>query len=99
MMSSERNNSSSASYEVGGKSSSIKKVKSSNEKRKCGRSDPIDESEQEKIVSKLRQDAERQANTGRTTTFYLFRTIAGLFTAAMFYTIAYPYEIDHQVQK
>ena len=99
MMSSECNNSSSASYEVGGKSSSIKKKKSSNEKRKYGQSDPIDEIEQEKIVSELKRNAERQANTGRKATFYLLRTVAGLFAAAMFYTTAYPYDLDHQVQE
>lgn len=97
MMSTEGNNSSSAPFEVGGRTASIRQTKSSAEKRKSGTADPIDESEQEKIVSKLRQDAERQAHTGRTTTFYLFRSIAGLFAVAIFYTIFYPFDIDHQV--
>lgn len=80
-------------YQVGGKSAKRK----SSTKSEAEKTQPIDENEQEEIISELRQDAERLSNKGRTAFHYLFLAISGIFTMCLFYAIAYPLEMDHQV--
>ena len=88
-------------YEVGGRSAPrTKKSSSSATAAKKGveqNTVPIDESEQDKIVEKLKFDAERQARNGRTTFNYLFLTIAVIFATCLLYSIFFPFEMEHEV--
>lgn len=88
-------------YEVGGRSAPrTKRTSSSATAAKKGveqNSVPIDESEQDKIVEKLKFDAERQARNGRTTFNYLFLTIAVIFATCLLYSIFFPFEMEHEV--
>ena len=89
--------SASATYQVGG-SSVPRKQKSSTRKEATPLVDPIDDNKQDEIVSKLKQDADRQARNGRTTFYYLFMTIAGIFGVCLLCSVAYPIDVEHQVR-
>lgn len=62
-----------------------------------GSARPIDEIEQEKIISELKEDAERLASKGRATFYYLFLVISGIFILCLTYSVAFPFGMEHQV--
>jgi hypothetical protein len=82
-------------FQVGGKSPVPK-----SRKKKAVPDDvkPIDEIEQDKIVADLKQDAERLSSKGRAAFYYLFLTISGIFILCLTYSLAYPFEMEHQVR-
>ena len=83
------------SFQVGGKSPAMNTRK---KKSVVDNVRPIDETEQDKIVAELKQDAERLSSKGRAAFYYLFLTISGIFILCLTYSLAYPFEMEHQVR-
>lgn len=83
------------SFQVGGKSP-VPKIRK--KKAAVDNVGPIDEIEQEKIIAELKQDAERLSSKGRAAFYYLFLTISGIFILCLVYSLAYPFEMEHQVR-
>jgi hypothetical protein len=89
---------SSNEYEVGGKSFTRPIKKDSNSiKPSYQTAEPIDETQQEKIVSHLKLEASRQADNGRNTFYYLFLILAGFYAVCLIYSVEFPMEMEHQV--
>jgi hypothetical protein len=60
------------------------------------RAAPIDSDEQEKILISLNEAAIRQSFQIRNIFFYLYLAIAGILLVCLFYTIASPFQMQHQ---
>lgn len=81
-------------FKVGGKPS---KRNAPRKKTPLENTYPIDETEQDQIISELFQDAERLAKKGRRSFHYLFLLIAGIYGATFLYSLRYHMEMEHQV--
>lgn len=81
-------------FEVGGKPL---KRKVSRKKTNLDQTRPIDENEQDQIISELLQDAERLSLKGRRYFHYLFLFISGIYGVTLLYSIRYRMVMEHQV--
>ena len=77
---------------VGGPSPSEKRHR----KSKIETSTPIDESEQNEIIRKLRVDAKAQGDHARNIFHGLYWIIAAVYSMLFLYSKVLPYTIDHQ---
>ncbi len=56
----------------------------------------LDEAEQEKVIQELKRSASDQVQFNRSMFAVVFGIIAGIFLICAFYTVRYPWEMEHQ---